>query len=59
MNWQSDALTALKQDLPFFVRPAVSRRVESMALEAGRQMYVLTFIAKPRPAWRPNRTIQD
>ena len=36
MEWQEEALKALKQDVPFFVRPAVRRRVEAMALEAGR-----------------------
>ncbi len=35
MNWHADAEAKLKE-VPFFVRPAVRRRIESMALEAGR-----------------------
>ena len=31
MDWQPDALAALKKDVPFFVRPAVRKRVEAMA----------------------------
>lgn len=35
MKWHPDAEAQLKE-VPFFVRPAVRRRIESMAQEAGR-----------------------
>ena len=35
MNWTPAAEARLKE-VPFFVRPAVRRRIESMANEAGR-----------------------
>ena len=54
MNWQSDALTALKQDVPFFVRPAVRRRVESMALDAGRTDVCLDFYRAAKGSMAPN-----
>ena len=34
MDWQPDAEARLKE-VPFFVRPAVRRRIETMAQEAG------------------------
>ena len=34
MNWQPDAEQRLKE-VPFFVRPAVRKRIERMASEAG------------------------
>ncbi|MEX0589135.1 MAG: PCP reductase family protein [Cyanobium sp.] len=34
MNWQPEA-EALLKEVPFFVRPAVRRRIESMATDAG------------------------
>ena len=53
MNWQSDALTALKQDVPFFVRPAVRLRVESMAVEAGRTDVCLDFYREAKASMGP------
>jgi len=35
MQWTSDAEQRLKE-VPFFVRPVVRRRIESLAAEAGR-----------------------
>jgi len=35
MQWSSDAEQRLKE-VPFFVRPVVRRRIESLAAEAGR-----------------------
>ena len=35
MQWTSDAEQQLKE-VPFFVRPVVRRRIESLAAEAGR-----------------------
>ena len=46
-------LTALKQDVPFFVRPAVRRRVESMALEAGRTDVCLDFYRAAKASMAP------
>ncbi|MFM7548033.1 MAG: PCP reductase family protein [Cyanobacteriota bacterium] len=34
MDWQPDAEQRLRE-IPFFVRPAVRRRIESLAAEAG------------------------
>jgi hypothetical protein len=34
MQWSSDAEQRLKE-VPFFVRPVVRRRIESLAAEAG------------------------
>lgn len=34
MNWHPDAEAKLKE-VPFFVRPAVRRRIETMAQETG------------------------
>jgi hypothetical protein len=35
MNWSAEAERRLKE-VPFFVRPAVRRRIETMASEVGR-----------------------
>ena len=35
MNWHPDA-EALLKEVPFFVRPAVRGRIETMAQDAGR-----------------------
>jgi len=53
MDWQPDALAALKKDVPFFVRPAVRRRVESMAAEAGHQQVELAFYADAKARMSP------
>ena len=53
MDWQSEALTALKQDVPFFVRPAVRRRVETMALEAGHSEVDLAFYRDAKASMAP------
>ena len=53
MDWQPEALTALKKDLPFFVRPAVRRRVESMAMEAGRADVCLDFYREAKASMAP------
>ena len=34
MNWSAEAEAKLKE-VPFFVRPAVRRRIEKLAAEAG------------------------
>jgi hypothetical protein len=36
MNW-TDAAQARLKEIPFFVRPAVRRRIESLAVEANLQ----------------------
>jgi hypothetical protein len=53
MDWQPEALTALKKDVPFFVRPAVRRRVESMAMEAGRADVCLDFYREAKASMAP------
>ena len=42
MNWNADAEAKLK-DVPFFVRPAVRRRIENMAADAGLDRVDLQF----------------
>ncbi len=42
MNWNADAEAQLKQ-VPFFVRPAVRRRIESLAADAGLDRVDLQF----------------
>ena len=47
MDWTSDAEKALKE-VPFFVRPAVRKRVESMAQEAGLSSIDEAFYAQAK-----------
>lgn len=54
MDWQPDAMVALKKDVPFFVRPAVRRRVESMASEAGRSSIDLSFYEEAKASMAPS-----
>jgi len=42
MNWNPEAEAKLKE-IPFFVRPAVRKRIESLAREAGRDPIDLAF----------------
>ncbi|MDM7936940.1 MAG: PCP reductase family protein [Cyanobium sp. CZS 48M] len=42
MDWSSSAEAKLKE-VPFFVRPAVRRRIESLALEASLSSIDLDF----------------
>ncbi len=42
MQWSSDAEQRLKE-VPFFVRPVVRRRIESLAAEAGLEEVDRTF----------------
>ncbi len=42
MNWEADAEAKLKE-VPFFVRPAVRKRIEAMAVEGGRATIDLAF----------------
>jgi hypothetical protein len=42
MNWSADAEAKLKE-VPFFVRPAVRKRIEAMANESGRAAIDLAF----------------
>ena len=53
MDWNDDALAALKKDVPFFVRPAVRRRVESMAAEDNRQSIDLNFYQQAKASMGP------
>ena len=54
MDWQADALAALKKDVPFFVRPAVRKRVESMATSDGRSDIDLSFYMSAKQAMAPS-----
>ena len=54
MDWQPDALAALKKDVPFFVRPAVRKRVEAMANSEGRSDIDLSFYQSAKQAMAPS-----
>ncbi len=47
MNWSTEADEVLKE-VPFFVRPIVRRRIESMAAEAGLAKVDLAFYEQAR-----------
>jgi len=47
MNWSREADEVLKE-VPFFVRPIVRRRIESMAVEAGLAEVDLAFYEQAR-----------
>lgn len=47
MTWNEDAETLLKE-VPFFVRPAVRKRIEAMAQEAGRDSIDAAFYAEAK-----------
>jgi hypothetical protein len=47
MNWTSDAQTRLKE-VPFFVRPAVRKRIESLAAAAGLEQIDTAFYEQAR-----------
>ena len=53
MNWHPDAQAALKKDVPFFVRPAVRKRVESMAADAGLSLIDLQFYTEAKASMSP------
>ena len=54
MEGHPEAWAALKKDVPFFVRPAVRRRVESMASEAGRSSIDLSFYSEAKASMAPS-----
>ena len=54
MDWQPEALAALKKDVPFFVRPAVRKRVEAMADSEGRSDIDLGFYQSAKQAMAPS-----
>lgn len=47
MQWTADAEQALKE-VPFFVRPAVRKRIETMAKEADLDQIDLRFYGEAR-----------
>ena len=53
MNWHPEAQVALKKDVPFFVRPAVRKRVESMAADAGLILIDLQFYTEAKASMAP------
>ena len=54
MDWQADAQAALKKDVPFFIRPAVRKRVEEMATSEGRSEIDLAFYQSAKQAMAPS-----
>lgn len=53
MQWTDDAQASLKKDVPFFVRPAVRKRVEAMAQESGLEQISLDFYQAAREQMAP------
>lgn len=53
MDWHPDAQAALKKDVPFFVRPAVRKRVEAMAEQAGVDLIELEFYSQAKASMAP------
>ena len=53
MIWLPDALRSLKKDVPFFVRPAVRRKVEAMASAAGENEVTLAFYLMAKSSMAP------
>lgn len=47
VSWTAEAEAALKE-VPFFVRPAVRRRIKAMAAEAGLEQVDQAFYAEAR-----------
>ena len=54
MDWHADAQAALKKDVPFFIRPAVRKRVEEMATSEGRSEIDLAFYQSAKQAMAPS-----
>ena len=53
MNWHPEAQAALKKDVPFFVRPAVRKRVEAMPVDAGLSLVELSFYIDAKASMAP------
>ena len=47
MNWSAEAEAKLKE-VPFFVRPAVRKRIEALASESGRDGIDLAFFEEAK-----------
>jgi hypothetical protein len=47
MEWSAEAETKLKE-VPFFVRPAVRKRIEALASESGRSAIDLAFFEQAK-----------
>ena len=47
MEWSAEAETKLKE-VPFFVRPAVRKRIEALASENGRGAIDLAFFEEAK-----------
>ena len=50
MNWTAEAETRLRE-VPFFVRPAVRRRIEKLAAEAGLEEVDAAMYERARAAF--------
>ncbi|WP_370525728.1 PCP reductase family protein [Synechococcus sp. CBW1004] len=50
ISW-SDEAEQLLREVPFFVRPAVRRRIESLALEAGEAVVDADFYRRARDSF--------
>ena len=47
MNWSAEAESKLKE-VPFFVRPAVRKRIEALASESGLDAIDLAFFEEAK-----------
>ncbi|MEI8252035.1 MAG: PCP reductase family protein [Synechococcus sp. ELA057] len=58
MNWSDEAEKLLKE-VPFFVRPAVRRRIESLASEAGVEAVGADFYRQAKESFGRKGTGDD
>ena len=53
MQWNPDAQDSLNKDVPFFVRPAVRKRIETMAQDSGLEQISQAFYQEARDQMAP------
>lgn len=58
ISW-SDEAEQLLREVPFFVRPAVRRRIESLAIEAGHDAVDADVYRRARDSFGRKRTGDD
>lgn len=58
ISWSVDAEQQLRE-VPFFVRPAVRRRIESLAAEAGLEAVDVDFYRQARDSFGRKRSGDD
>ena len=53
MQWNPDSQESLNKDVPFFVRRAVRKRIETMAQDAGLEQISQAFYQEARDQMAP------